>query len=108
MTDEIPTYYDGDVRSTYLELHDHHSLWKLDNPKVKELKPFMYEDWMMLITVACQTFRDMTGVDVFLLGRSGRHACVEDTEENRENYYKLKQTAIELEKATIEAFNSLT
>lgn len=88
-------FYDG-----YLELHDHHTLWDID-------KEFYYEDYENAVHLACiemeHHYKDLT---VYLLGRSGRHVCVEDTPTNRRRYQQLIEYAKKSEKEIIDYFNN--
>jgi hypothetical protein len=97
MTTELPLYYDGGQE--YLQLHDNRTLWKVTNKK------FTDEDWQILSDSVVERFKNTTRVDLYLLGRSGRHACVENTEENRKQYKSLKRRALTLEKWFIKQAN---
>lgn len=48
------------------------------------------------ISLACKIFEQKTGVPVRLLGRMGRHVCVEDSSINSKNYQYLRKTALTL------------
>lgn len=92
------TEYNGD---TYLELHDNHTIWELDNSKATD------EDFIWLVNDAIDLFKRDTGVQVFLLGRSGRHVCVKDTADNSRRYQYLRNKALQLEEKVVRAFNSI-
>lgn len=101
----LPRYheYNGDV---YLQLHDHHTMWRLDN-KCDALTEYELEMlYCDFVNSAVEEFKFRTGVEVFLLGRSGRHVCVEDTPENSRKYHYLRRRAEKLENKVIESFNS--
>ncbi len=85
----ITIYRDSGVN--YLELH------------ARRAPVGGYATWVTMdrevydFTVACavQDFEAETGVRVFLLGRSGRHVCVEDTPRNRRHYARLRKAALQ-------------
>lgn len=96
---DILLYQDGPGGPIRLELHSNRTLWGLDNPE---------EDWdyySLLVQLAAEDFTHQTGVDVEFLGRSGRHVCVEDTLENRQNYQQLRELALQIEQGVIKSFN---
>ena len=84
----------------YLELHDNRTCWKLDND-ISIADDLLYQ----LVEDACTMFEEDTGVEIYGLGRSGRHVCVEDTPENSRKYQYLKSKALKLEAWVIDAFN---
>jgi hypothetical protein len=80
-----------------LELHSNHTLWSIDEvPKEygNIRHEYMYE------------FEEQTGVTLELLGRSGRHVCVECNLTNILDYVKLKKLALKLEEKLINYCNS--
>lgn len=87
----------------YLQLHDHRTMWKLENPTLPDYEADrIYNN---LVEQACDMFKERTGQVLLLLGRMDRHVCVEDTKENSRRYQWLKKIAIELEDWVITAFN---
>ena len=88
-------YYRG-----YIQLHNNRTLWDIN--LANEIDEQHYS---ILLDNAIAEFESKTGQEVFLLGRSGRHVCVNDTEENRKNYSRLKRLALRLEKELIKDFN---
>ena len=88
-------FYDG-----YLELHDNHTLLDIN-------KDFQYEDYENAVHLACidmeRHYKDLT---VYLLGRSGRHVCVEDIPVNRRRYQQLVEYAKKSEQELIDYFNN--
>ena len=98
-TQKLPIYHNREDSKVYLELHANHSAWNLENPTKSD------SDWASLVEEAVLTFEEETGTSVFLLGRSGRHVCVENNLENRQNYKKLRDLALGLEKEAIDSFN---
>lgn len=57
---------------------------------------------------AKEEFLSKTGTEIYQLGRSGRHICVEDTIDNLLNSKQLYETAVQLEKDVISYMNNLT
>jgi len=90
----------------YLQLHDNHTMWEIDvgedDLSGEELSR-MYE---FLVNNAIVDFKSETGVEVYLLGRSGRHVCVDYNLDNLIDYDRLKNTALGLEKEVINNINS--
>ena len=84
----------------YLELHNHHTIWKIN-------KPFDEWDYALEVDLCLwdmeQHFKDLK---VYALGRSGRHICVEDTPINRRRYKHLVAYAEKLEQWLINYFNN--
>ena len=88
-------FYDG-----YLELHNHRTIWSIN-------KPFGLDDYADQICLAKldmqEHFKDL---QVYYLGRSGRHVCVEDTQVNRRRYHVLVEYAKKMEQNVIDYFNN--
>lgn len=84
----------------YLELHDHHTLWKI-HEKFNENR--YYDEVDIAIMEIEQHFKNLK---IFCLGRSGRHVCVEDTPINRRRYNHLVTYAEKLEQEIIDYFNN--
>jgi hypothetical protein len=101
---ELPVYYCEEDHEFYLELHDHRTARKLDNQYVYwNDAPFFIGD---LVETACKEFQTETGVEVYMLGRMGRHVCVKNTIENRLRYDELREIALRWELWVIDYFNS--
>jgi hypothetical protein len=98
MTKTLPRYYDNN--KSYLELHANHTVWKLDNEHTDD------DLYCWTVEAAVERFEDETGVPLFMLGRSGRHICVEDTAENSRKYQYLRNKALKLEKEVVDTFNN--
>ena len=94
----LPRYYDH--HKSYLELHDNHTIWDLENENKTD------EEYLVLVEEAVQFFELRTETPLFLLGRSGRHVCVEDNYKNSKRYQWLKRVALELEQNMIDTFNT--
>lgn len=72
-------YYKG-----YLQLSANQVLW--DIPIMNDADEEFY---IKLVDIACDKFKEQTGVEVECLGRSSRHICVENTYENAKNFFNL-------------------
>lgn len=83
--EEPKTYTDGGT--TYLELH------AMRAPVGGYLSEDS-DDYEAAVEAAVEAFQTEHGVTLYALGRSGRHICVEDTEDNRERYAFLRDAAI--------------
>jgi hypothetical protein len=84
----------------YLELHDHHTIWKIN----KDFSLDDYADAVCLCRLEMQNhFKDLI---IHQLGRSGRHICVDDTPVNRRRYRHLVAYAEKLERKIIDYFNN--
>lgn len=94
-------YYDHDGGyGTVLELNDNHTIWELNNENKS------YEEWASIVNSKQAQFKADTGVDLLLLGRMGRHACVEPTYDNCMNFTYLQETQEKLEQEAIDEFNA--
>lgn len=85
---------------TYLELHANRTVWKLEKGISDDL-------YVNLVHEKVLKFEKETGVDIYLLGRSGRHVCVELNATNLERYTQLKEKALELEEELINEINNM-
>lgn len=83
----------------YLELHDNRTLNYIN-------KPFSYNDYADAICAARLHMNEHFGLNVYYLGRSGRHVCVDDTPANRDRYNSLVEHAIKWEREIIDYFNN--
>ena len=94
-------YYDSDGGyGTVLELNDNHTIWELNNESKS------YEEWASIVNSKQAQFKADSGVDLLLLGRMGRHACVEPTYDNCINFTYLQETQEKLEQEAIDEFNA--
>lgn len=92
-------FYEGCI-----ELSDEHLIWKLNNPYLDEEDGKTLYGWLI---EDCQTeFKRLYGIEFYMMGRSGRHICVENTPKNRQSYYRMKCTIERLQKAFVSEFNS--
>lgn len=75
--DLLPDYvemYDG-----YLQLNDNHTLWSIPDG-------VSLDDYNYFVSQSCQVFEEVSGQELLLLGRSGRHVCVDAIPENFVKY----------------------
>ena len=56
---------------------------------------------------ACLEFQQKTGVEVYLLGRSGRHVCVDNTFENAIQYEELCDVQSKMQDKYVEDIEKL-
>ena len=96
----LPRYYSDEVRQNVLELHDNHTFWNIN-------KNITDEDLYNATEIILGEFEGLTGENLLLLGRSGRHACLYDTKKNQLHYHRYKKIALELEKILINRLNNL-
>lgn len=82
----------------YLQLHANRTVWKL---KV-DVDSFEYS---CKVQQKINKFEDQTGIELYLLGRSGRHVCVEINSTNIRRYQELRKKALELEKELVNEIN---
>jgi hypothetical protein len=83
-------YYDG--RKGYLELH------AMRSPVGNYLPHVTPEFYEQTIWEAANYFQREYNIELFQLGRSGRHICIEDTPRNRRRYASLQKKAIQTAK----------
>lgn len=94
-------YYDHEGGyGIVLELNDNHTMWELTNEKKSD------EEWASIVQSKLAQFKADTGVELMLLGRMGRHACVEPTYDNCMNFTYLQETQEKLEQEAIDEFNN--
>ena len=87
MATEIETY------EGKLELTAEHVYWKFYNPRFTD-DPCFEDIYRMMVQDEIDDFKKKFGQDIYLLGRSGRHVCVDDTPENRERYFEMQSEAL--------------
>lgn len=99
----LPRYRPWPGQQAYLELHRNATERELSNPRLDaEQGLALYTD---LVLWAIYEFEHCANTKVFLLGRSGRHVCVEDTPENSRRYQHLKRLALQIERTVIDDYN---
>lgn len=76
---ETIQYYQGN-----LELSRRHILWEITNNIDEESYSGFVEEWL-------DKFKNLTGAEVELLGRSSRHCCIKNIDKNRFYYANLKE-----------------
>ncbi len=100
MRREIPTYADGPTQ--YLELHARRAPIFRDGFYAGMTEA----DVENATQNAVAAFQDEQGVELFQLGRSGRHVCVEDTPDNRKHFQRLQRAANNACDALFESFRN--
>lgn len=95
----LKRYYSEDTRSELLELHCNHTLWQVKNENLTD------DDYIFMVECCVNDFKVMTGTDLILTGRSGRHVCIEDNKRNQLNYWRYKKIAKDLENDLIKWAN---
>ena len=106
-------YYHEYPGNKYLQLMDNHTLWKFNNinydilTEEEKEKASIYQSFDVtyadILEIMTQKFEShFKNVELFCLGRSGRHICVEDTAINRRRYHNLCNYAEKLEQELID------
>lgn len=95
-------YKDSEGSGVYIELNDNRTMWDIDIPEGFEDDSFWGDTYSMMVRDAAEDFESRTGVYLRLVGRSGRHACVDVSLENAMRYDELKSVQEELEKEVIQ------
>lgn len=86
---------------TYLQLHANRTLWDI------HCKDLDLDEYGFFVNQAIITMENKyKNLKIYLLGRSGRHVCVEDNSTNRRRYQGLVNTALKLEQEIINIFNN--
>lgn len=99
-------YYDG-----YIQLMDDPTWNKINIPEdvVRQFgDEAVYEIYQLKVDWAIDKFEAKSGTNVELLGRSGRHVCVNDTVENVLRYVDLKMLVKQLENSVIYQMENLS
>lgn len=105
---EIPYYVDSEGSGAYIELNDNHTLWDIEAPEgYEDDGSFQEVLYPQLVEEACKDFKAETGVELKLLGRMGRHACVDVTFENIFDWKKLQDVQERLEQEVINDANAM-
>lgn len=94
-------YYSEEMREEMLELSDMHVLWNCET--MESDKDF--EVYNFICDMKKAEFEEIYQVEVFLLGRSGRHVCVYDTAKNRMSYANMKRSVNRLQREIIANFS---
>lgn len=83
-------YFDGKY---FLELHALHA------PVGYYKREITDDEYNARVSFAIQDFEAEHDIELYQLGRSGRHICIEDTPRNRRRYASLQRKAIDAAKA---------
>ena len=103
-------YKDSEGSGLYIQLNDNHTLWNINYPEgmdEDEADKIMSEEYSMLVNAAAEDFEEETGTPLYLLGRSGRHACVKNNLDNAERYDDLKATQEKLEQRVVKQIEEI-
>lgn len=98
-------YSDYNGTGTYIELNDNHTLWDIKAPEEYNDDGSFDDFYRDLISEACDDFKTTTGEELYLVGRSGRHACVEISLDNVLRYNELKEAQENIEQKVIKDAN---
>ena len=100
-------YYNDDGR-TWIELSSNHTMWELElRDNLEDVMGDEINDYYVsLVNSAADKFKSETGVDLYYLGRSGRHVCVDFNVWNLLDYNKLCQVQRKLEIEVVNNFNN--
>lgn len=100
--------YYGENNRSYLQLHDNHTLNQINVPDTSMYTDAEIDDmYYQLVDSKIAEFEEETGQELYFLGRSGRHVCVEDTADNVLMYAELRDIAERLEAEVIYDMNHL-
>ena len=97
---EIKVYYSEEFRKEMLELSDDRILWN-----VRMNDDSDYESWDVLVKNEIRKFMTQFGVPVYVLGKTGRHVCVEDSKSNRDWYRRMRDYVNDAQKRMIAGWN---
>jgi len=79
-------YYDHENHGPkYIELSDNHTLCNIENDKFPS-DDYAADEYNTQVEAAFDDFKSETGVELYALGRSGRHICVELNYDNALRY----------------------
>jgi hypothetical protein len=91
-------YYSEDLGEEMLELSDNHTLWKIH-------KDFDMDYYYQMCDYAIADLSSKYNTQFYMLGRSGRHICVENTSQNRRRFKSLVKAVIKKENEIVAFFN---
>lgn len=99
LKDELEGHTYEENQQVYLELSDSHTLWHLTEEIDIETYVFIVEDYL-------KQFEKMINTEVYALGRSGRHICVDYTIHNAVRFDELCKIQNTLEEELLSEINS--
>lgn len=102
----VIVYYTYDGKD-YIELSDNHTLWDFDFELDKSESAIFETTYCDEVNRAAEDFEQETGVELFYLGRSGRHVCVIDNFENARLYASLQEIQKRLESEVIKNITNM-
>lgn len=83
-----------------LELSRRHILWEITNDMDEEIYKNFVDEWL-------DKFNTDNECEILLLGRSARHCCIEDSDQNKLRYHDLKNKFQEFQDSFVEYINNL-
>lgn len=92
-------YYSEELGEEMLELSDNHTLWAIH-------KDFDEGCYWGLCNKAIEDLSNKYDTQFYMLGRSGRHVCVENTSQNRRRFKSLAKAVSKKENEIIAYFNN--
>ena len=93
------TYYEYDYKK-YIQLSDNHTMYELNDDV--EMTADQYSS---LVDIFLQQLQDEINIDIYALGRSGRHICIDNTFDNALNYNGYVQAQRKYEQEMINYIN---
>lgn len=93
------TYYEYDYKK-YIQLSDNHTMYELNDDV--EMTADQYSS---LVDIFLQQLQDEINIDIYALGRSGRHICIDNTFDNALNYNRYVQAQRKYEQEMINYIN---
>ena len=93
------TYYEYDYKK-YIQLSDNHTMYELNDDV--EMTADQYSS---LVDIFLQQLQDEINIDIYALGRSGRHICIDNTFDNALNYNEYVQAQRKYEQEMINYIN---
>lgn len=88
-----------------IELSDRHVMWDMNNSHLSDKEA--ETAYNILVQDCISEFEDIYGTRLLLLGRSGRHVCVENTPNNRKSYCRMQTTVKRQQGWLAKRFNGL-
>lgn len=91
-------YYSEELGKEMLELSDSHTYWKIKGN-------IDFDFYLQVCNDAVENLSSKYNTQFYMLGRSGRHICVENTSQNRRRFKSLVKAVIKKENEIISYFN---
>lgn len=91
-------YYSEELGEEMLELSDNHTLWAIH-------KDFDMDYYNQMCDYAIAELSSKYNTQFYMLGRSSRHICVENTAQNRRRFKSLVKAVTKKENEIVSYFN---